>query len=114
MKSVESRVGEYYRSAMGWSEDELRIKVVLEVEELERCWRWVGGELGVEYVEGEVMENEGNDQEVRRGEWEVYYVWVKLVLEYHRRIQAVLDRGKRGKGKVGNQSQPPKPQHYSP
>ena len=91
LKSVESTLPNYYKSATSLNSDELRVKIILQQEDLDKAYRWVSDFMNTEYVLiQDVLTNDENKGEVDRSEWEVYYIYCKLLIEYHSRIQSIL------------------------
>ena len=89
MQSVESDLSGFFVKATKLNRDELRVKVILDQEDLDNAYRWISEKLNLDYIEPQaVLVNSKNDIEVDDSLWEVYYVYGKLVLEFHRRIKS--------------------------
>lgn len=93
MQSVESDIGGLFVKATKLNRDELRVKIILDQEDLDNAYRWISEKLNVDYIEPQtVLVNENNDIEVDDSVWEVYYIYLKLLLEYHRRIKSTVEK----------------------
>lgn len=95
MQSVESDLSSLYVKATKLNREELRVKIILDQEDLDNAYRWISEKLNIDYIEPQaVLVNQNNDIEVDDSQWEVYYVYIKLVLEYHRRIKSTIEKAK--------------------
>lgn len=58
MKSVESTLINHYKTATELNVDELRVKIILQQEDLDKAYRWISDFLNIEYIQPqEVLEN---------------------------------------------------------
>lgn len=72
------------------NEDELRTLVILDQIEANTLLKYIGHKrLNIDYIEQHPLDNDYNKDNTDRDDWELFYVYNKLIIAFIKRIKAL-------------------------
>lgn len=91
-KSIQSEALNLFKKTEKMNPDQLRVKIILDQEDSDECYRWISKELDIGFIQSKnTLTNQHNTQQIDRETWECYYIYNKLVISFVRRLRKIVE-----------------------